>query len=250
VVGIFSYMLTKIDVSAVTIALGLVLGALMEESFQQASLVGNVDFGSTWLYFANRPLALVLMIVAFGIMAVGVSQILRERRAAENEETERGVLGRGSINLRTANVILGAVLIVLAGYIIYGAQAFTPEGAQFPNLVGGAFAVFGSILLAANLHPRTAASQMQIQPFATVPWRIWTIVVGALTLFAIAIDQIGFYEAAFIFLFVITWLLSVNVESPQRRLVGATVFAAIFVTLVFIAFKLILKIPTPVGLIV
>ncbi|MBT6363484.1 MAG: hypothetical protein HOJ67_14885 [Rhodospirillaceae bacterium] len=105
-------------------------------------------------------------------------------------------------------------------------------------------------MLVANLHPRTAASQIKIQPFATVPWRVWGIVVGALTVFAIGIDQIGFYESAFIFLFGISWLLSVNAESPQRRLVGATIFASIFVVIVFIAFKLILKIPTPSGLII
>jgi putative tricarboxylic transport membrane protein len=249
-VGIFSYMLTKINVSAVTIALGLVLGALMEESFQQAAIVGNVDFGSTWRYFGSRPLALVLMVVAFGIMGVGLSQILRDRRATENEKIEQGTLGGRSISLRSANVILSTVIIVLAAYIIYGAQAFTPEGAQFPNLVGGAFAVFGGILLVANLHPLTAASQIRVQPFAAVPWRVWTIIVGALALFAFAIDQIGFYESAFLFLLLSSWLLSVDAPSPTRRLSNAAIFAAVFVIFVFAAFKLVLRIPTPTGLIV
>lgn len=249
-VGVLAYLLSKIDVPVVTIALGLVLGALMEESFQQAALVGNVDVGSTWMYFATRPLALVLMVVAFAIVAVGVLQILRERRAAATEEIAQETAGGRSVSLRTANVVLGTVLLALAAYVLYEARTFTPQGAQFPNLVGGAFIVLGGILLAVNLHPRTAVSRMRARPFARVPWRTWTITVAALAVFAFAIDLTGFYEAAFVFLFVVSWLLSAGAGSPRRRLAGAAAFAAIFVTIVFVAFKLILKIPTPAGLIV
>jgi len=222
----------------------------MEESFQQAALIGKIDLGSTWMYFATRPLALVLMVVAFAIMAGGVLQILRDRRAAANEVMVSTTAGGRSINLRTANVCLGVVLIALAAYIIYGARAFSPEGAQFPNLVGGAFIVLGGILLWANLHPRIAASRIPVRPFSRVPWRIWIIVVSALGLFAFAIDLIGFYESAFAFLFVTSWVLSVGEGSPGRRLANAAAFAAVFATIVFIAFRLVLKIPTPAGLIV
>jgi putative tricarboxylic transport membrane protein len=249
-VGVLAYTLTKIDVPAVTIALGLVLGALMEESFQQAALVGKVDVGSTWMYFATRPLALVLMVVAFAIVAVGVLQIFRERRVAANEKIAQETVSGRSVSLRTANVVLGTVLLALAAYIIFEARAFTPEGAQFPNLVGGAFIVLGGILFGVNLHPRTAVTQIRARPFAAVPWRIWTVTVAALALFAFAIDLIGFYETAFVFLFVTSWLLAMDEESPKRRLIGAAVFAAIFVTIVFVAFKLILKIPTPPGILI
>jgi putative tricarboxylic transport membrane protein len=250
-VGVVAYLLTKIDVPVVTIALGLVLGALMEESFQQAALVGNVDVGSTWMYFATRPLALVLMAVALAIMAVGVMQILRERRVATSEQqATQAAAGARGVSLRTANVCLGTTLLALAAYIIYEARTFTPQGAQFPNLVGGAFIVLGGILLVANLHPRLAESRIRVRPFAAVPWRIWIVCVAALALFAFAIDIAGFYESAFVFLFVSSWLLSADEASPKRRLIGSTAFAAAFVTIVFVAFKLILKIPTPAGLIV
>lgn len=249
-VGVIAYILTKIDVPVVTIALGLVLGALMEESFQQAALVGQVDVGSTWMYFATRPVALVLMVAAFAIVALGVLQILRERRAAATEEIAQETIGARSVNLRTANVVLGTVLLALAAYILYGARTFTPEGAQFPNLVGGAFIVLGGILLGVNLHPRTAISQIRARPFADVPWQISTVTVVALALFAFAIDLVGFYESAFVFLFGTSWLLSAGEESPRRRLIGAAVFAAIFVTIVFGAFKLVLKIPTPPGVVI
>lgn len=249
-VGVVAYLLTKIDVPVVTIALGLVLGSLMEESFQQAALVGQVDFGSTWLYFANRPLALALMALAFGIMAVGIKQILRERRSIGDTVEVQEFDGEPRVNLRSANIVFSMVLLLLAAYIIYEARSFTPEGAQFPNLVAAAFVLFGGILLGANLYPRTAAIPSQVWPFAIVPWRNWIAIVAALVLFAMTIDFVGFYEAAFFFLLATSWVLSSDEVSRVRRLMHATVFAAIFVTIVFIAFKLVLKIPTPAGLLI
>lgn len=250
IVGVTAYMLTKIDIPVVTIALGLVLGRLMEESFQQAALVGQVDFGSTWLYFANRPLALGLMVVAFVILALGIAQIFRERRIARNDDTVRGDEGGKGVTLRTANIGLGSILVALAVYIVSEARAFTDAGAQFPNLVAGAFGVFGGILLIVNLNPRTGALRAQSHPFTDVPWRIWFPVVAALALFALGADLIGFYESAFLFLFFTSWLLSADEVSQRRRVGVAAVFAAIFTAAVFLAFRIVLGIPTPPGLIV
>lgn len=249
-VGVVAYLLAKIDIPVVTIALGLVLGRLMEESFQQAALVGQVDFGSTWLYFANRPLALMLMVAAFAILALGVLQIFRERRLARDEATVREDRNGKGINLRTANFGLGAVLIALAVYIFSEARAFTEAGAQFPNLVAGAFITFGGILLVVNLNPRTGALRAGIRPYSSVPWRIWISVVAALALFALGADLIGFYESAFLFLFFTSWLLSGDEVSPTRRIGVAAAFAAVFAAAVFLAFRIVLGIPTPPGLIV
>src|ERR671919_453803 len=80
VTGIVAYLLAKLDVPVVPIPPRLVLGSLMEKSFQQAVLVGQVDAGSTLAYFASRPLALLLMLVALAIVATGVLQVLRQRR--------------------------------------------------------------------------------------------------------------------------------------------------------------------------
>ena len=255
--GIGAYLLAKLDVPIVTIALGLVLGSLMEESFQQAVLVGEVDAGSTLAYFASRPLALLLMVIALGIVVAGVLQIVRERRAVapagappEAGPEHGDPAATGGPSLRAMNLILGVILLGLAAYIFYEASGFSEIGARFPMLVGYGFLVLGGILIAMNLHPRAAALQASARPFAEVPWRTWGTVVGALVLFGFAVDVIGFYEAGFLFVLFASWLLAPEESSQARRLLGAVAFAAPFMVAVYLAFRIVLEIPTPRGLII
>jgi len=249
--GVIAYLLAKLDVPIVTIALGLVLGSLMEESFQQAVLVGQVDAGSTLAYFASRPLALLLMVVAFAIVGAGVLQVLRQRREAAAKGSAE-VLARAAGNgptMRVMNLLLGLLLLALGGYILFQASGFSEMGARFPLLVGYGFLLLAVILLVMNLVPK-AAIVASSRPFAEVPWRTWGTVVGALALFGFAVDVVGFYESSFLFVLFTYWLLAPRGQSQARRLTTAAVFAAPFTIAVYIAFRLVLEIPTPHGLIV
>jgi putative tricarboxylic transport membrane protein len=249
--GVVAYLLAKLDISAVTIALGLVLGSLVEKSFQQAVLVGEVDAGSTLAYFASRPLALVLMLLAFAILAAGVLQILRQRREdAKVGPANAGAAAAGSgPSMRVMNLLLGLLLLALGGYILFEASGFSEMGARFPLLVGYGFLVLAAILLAMNLAPGAALAASS-RPFADVPWRIWGTVVGALALFGFAVDVIGFYEAAFLFVLFTYWLLAPENLSQARRLANAAIFAAPCTAAVYVMFRLVLQIPTPHGLII
>ena len=110
--------------------------------------------------------------------------------------------------------------------------------------------MLGGVLIAMNLHPRAAALPASVRPFAEVPWRTWGTVVGALVLFGFAVDIIGFYEAGFLFVLFASWLLAPEESSQARRLLGAVAFAAPFMVVVYLAFRIVLEIPTPRGLII
>ncbi len=73
--------------------------------------------------------------------------------------------------------------------------------------------------------------------------------VAALVLFGYAVDVIGFYESAFLFVLFTSWLLAPKAASQPRRLLGAALFAAPFTAAVYLAFRIVLEIPTPRGLI-
>ncbi len=248
--GVVAYLLAKLDVMPVTIALGLVLGGLVEKSFQQAVLVGQVDAGSTLAYFASRPLALLLMLVAFGIVGTGVLQIFRERRRTADAAPAVSVPTAGSgPSMRAMNLVLGLGMLALGGYILLGASGFSDMGARFPRLVAYGFLALGAVLFATILTGK-AALAASVRPFADVPWPLWATVVVALALFGFAMDVIGFYESAFLFLLFTYWLLAEKDLSPVHRLAHAVIFAAPFTAAVYVMFRLVLEIPTPRGLII
>lgn len=249
-VGFSAYLLIKIDIPAVTIALGFVLGRIMEESFQQASLVGRTEMGSTWLYFATRPIAVVLMLVAFGILAAGIMQIIRTRKADKAEMWPVAVPAGRGMSLRAANIILGVVVIVLAIFIRIEAADFTEQGALFPLLVADAFLVLGALLLAINLNPKTGILRAAGRPFALVPWTFLLIIVAGLLLLAVGADYLGFYECAFLFTLVIFWMLSADVPKALLRIALSLGFAGGFTALVYLTFKVVLEIPTPAGILI
>ncbi len=250
--GIAAYLLGKVGVPIVTIALGLVLGNLAEVSFQQAVMVGQVDKGSTLLYFASRPLALVLMLCAFAILASGVVQIVRGRAIADDvEENTSALAGRArGMTMRRANILLAAGLLALVAYAFVQARAFSEQGAQFPHALGGLLIVMSVILFVISVHPKSGAAVARILPFAGVPWGLWCAVVGALVLFGYLTPVFGFYESAFGFLLLATWIMSAGELGIARRWLMPVVFAFAFDAFLYVVFALVLQIPTPHGVLV
>lgn len=248
-IGILGYLLGKVDVPLVTVALGLVLGNLAEQSFQQAMLVGAVDYGSGWIYFLRRPVALALMLGALVILASGILQILRGAPSAHEAGTRPDAgpgEGRG-MSMRAANILLALAILALAGFGLVGAQSFSERAAQLPRVLCGTFIVLGGILLAVNAHPRSGRLRARLFPFAGVPWRLWGGVVIAFILLGLGADRIGFYECAFVFLTATTWMMSFGEARPRSRWLAPVVFAAGFDAALYVLFRLVLGIPTPPG---
>ena len=247
-IGMAAYLLSRTDVPVATIALGLVLGHLVEESYQQSALVGRVDYGSTLLYFANRPVALVLMLVAFAILAGGIMQVLKTRRIAA-EEPVPAAAGPG-VSMRAANLSLAAVLAALAFFGLVEAAGLSRMGALFPTMISGALLVLAGALAAMSARGPLARRAAAIRPFCGVPWRNVLGLMAGLALLALGASRIGFYESAFLFLLLTFFMLSGSSRSQAKRLLGSAAYACGFVLFTYVAFKLVLGINTPRGLLV
>lgn len=249
-VGFAAYLLGKLEVPIATIALGLVLGRLAEESFQQSVIVGRIDAGSVWMYFVTRPLALVLMLLAGFILISGIAQIAKSRQDAAGMIDAPASAARG-INLRTANVILAVIICGLALFGYAEAASLSERGGLFPTMVANSFLVLAAVLLFVNLHPRLGASRAVLRPFSEVPWLHVLAVSAGMVAMVIAAGWIGFYESAFVFLLLIYLMLYRGESSPPLARIGASaLFAAGFTAFIYLAFNVILGIHTPRGLLV
>jgi hypothetical protein len=89
-------------------------------------------------------------------------------------------------------------------------------------------------------------------PFDEVPWRNLAIVVLALVAMTLGLTRIGFYESAFLFSGFTCWLMlgaSPDArQAPLKRLTTALAFAGGLMIVVYIAFGLVIRLPTPDGL--
>jgi hypothetical protein len=278
VVGLIAYVLSKLDVPLVTMALGLVLGRLMEESFQQVSLLAGVDDQSILTYFLMRPVTLLMMAVAFAILINGLRSSARERArsvspladssepSADEAAAVASELGdpvrapqfglepvaKGSSrgpSLRILNLALVVVLWITAVGLYVGAADFSRQAAEFPMVVVGLLVVLGLVIAFNNLRPSAATTVGTIYPLATIPWRDLVLTIITLVALTATVGPIGFYEASFVYTAVTCWVLwGGSGGSLDRKVVRVFSFAALFMVVVWCTFYLFLQVPTPRGL--
>ena len=254
-VGLVGYFLSKLNVPVVTVALGFVLGRLMEETLQQTLLLAQIRTGSVPLYFASRPATLVLMAIAIAIVVAGILQVRRLRTSDGDADMipEVGmatVSDHRGLSMRGANIILAGAVMAIVAVAILGARNMSAGAALFPTTLAFALGLFALILLYAAIRARPTAPMRLRFPFEGVPWPSLLVVMAALVAFTAAIAPIGFYESAFLFAFLVTlWLMAQDGRGKfGRNAAQAAVYAVVLTAGVYLAFDVILGIPTPQGL--
>ena len=248
IAGIVGWFLNKLGVSLVTIALGAVLGRLAEQSFQLSSLVAGATTGPTFSYFLSRPLTIVLMLMALAICAGGILQAIRGARKSALTEIATGTPTSGGISLFTGNLILAAVSAGVAMVGFLEIQRLSARSGEFPALLSGALALFAVTLAVRAFRLRGNTVD---RLFANLPWRQLLAVIALFAALVLGIGRLGFYEASTVFAAGTYWLLAP--APPGGAIVRAAHsggFAIVLVTAIYLAFRIVLDIPTPVGLLI
>ena len=154
------------------------------------------------------------------------------------------------MTLRTVNIILGAGLIALSVYVISVASGFEdPRSGQMPIVLSVFLIVLGTVLLVVNAIPRTGRGRSHEYPLSGTPWVHVLVTIVALILFAYGAGRIGFYESGFFFVFAMTALMSRGEGHPARTAGTALLFSFCTTAFLYVAFDLVLRVPTPTGLI-
>jgi putative tricarboxylic transport membrane protein len=90
IMGVVGYLLRKFEFDPAPLVLGLVIAPLFEMSLRQSLIMSN----GNWAIFAQRPIALALLVASVGLLALAASSLVRNRKdwrskLAEAETAER-----------------------------------------------------------------------------------------------------------------------------------------------------------------
>ena len=84
VFGFLGYILVKLGCEPAPLLLGYILGPLLEENLRRALMLSRGDF----TVFATRPLSLVKLLIAAGLLVVVVAPAIRRKREAVFSEND------------------------------------------------------------------------------------------------------------------------------------------------------------------
>ncbi len=150
------------------------------------------------------------------------------------------------MTMRRINVIIGVCSILFSIAFYTQAKTMRPPANYYPMTIIATIGFLGVALLIQN-HFKPMALAFTT-PFKGTRWLvIWGTILGSI-IYVWLVDVIGFYVSSFAFLIIATSLLSDEPSfkgKPFMRIIG---MSFIVLALVYLGFKLFLKVPTPSGI--
>ena len=145
---------------------------------------------------------------------------------------------------------LGIILFSIVSYI--GSLPYPDNSAYFPRFIIFLIGFFGFLLLIKEIkknktpvsaeNSEKASSNDGIPFFRKAAFLKVSLMIVASFIYLLAIDQIGFFSSALVYLPVMIWVLGVR---KIRTIVTATLVVVFFIYLIFSIF---LKVPFPEGI--
>lgn len=149
------------------------------------------------------------------------------------------------MSMRKINIIVGTIILVLSYFFWTDAAAIRPPAHIYPKTVIGITAFLGLTLLIQALFFSKGIAD--VKPLENMKIGRVLIVIISTIIYYYCLKTIGFFVTSFFFIIVLTWLLG-------DRQIGLKVFAKlgllsiVVMGLVYVSFKVFLKVPTPPGI--
>lgn len=151
---------------------------------------------------------------------------------------------------RTGTLVAGAIMIVLAAGLGVQSLDLAYPSNVFPQLVFGSIGVLSVMMVINAIAGGSAAYTGQVKVQAARRWAI-AAVVCATGVFVWFMPMLGFYTATYVFLaamFCHSGLSHGSAQSKAMLIVGNLALAGAVTAVIYVCFKVMLKVPTPTGL--
>ena len=249
VFGLFGFFAGKVNLDTGAMALGVILGPMIEENLGKCFDLSRAVSGGLPQVMLEGSINKVL------ILALCLSLLTPIMLLRKNRKNRQKLLAEGRTPAEPAgqpwwcDLLAGLACIGIAAAFGLQYEGLSGVSAIFPEVLTSLIGLGGLYFVIKGLlrRSRKAAARGDDEPVA---WKGVVQITIAALVYAVLINVLGFYSATCIYIIPITLILSGRDSKRPlpARLLMAVLFAVIFCLLIWLCFTNLLNVPTPVGL--
>ncbi|UCD72112.1 MAG: tripartite tricarboxylate transporter TctB family protein, partial [Syntrophobacterales bacterium] len=231
--GTLMYIGNKFGFSALPVVMGVILGGIAENNFLKGLLIADAGKGLLPHFFTG-PINIILILICATSIAYGIY-------SGRKGETKKMRVGR-------SDAIVGGVILLYAIVVYSSMKAKDPLTPIFPAatlIIMGSLSLLLLILSLASMMARKEPREVSPVhfPFSRIIFS-GLLIIGYLS----ALNILGFYFTAFVFYLVFASIVALDREAIFSRLHNKVLTSVLFVFILYMLFKMLLKVQTPTGL--
>ena len=244
VAGRVSYLLLKAKIQPACVALGVVLGPIVEENLINTLVRARSDSSPLDL-FVFSPLSMTFIVLS--VVALVLPTVMQRMKkggqvqAAASSHFSLACLGRYDF---WVVVVLTAVSV----FFLWQSQLLNGEAGIFPTVVFGLMILLGLMVLAMDFFDSAPRKPLWSSPAALGNVAMYFVL--SMATYAL-IEFLGFYSALFLCVvaMILFGLRYIRHEGlTARNLAKAVVIAALIILVEWLCFGLLVQVPAPTGL--
>jgi len=231
--GTLMYVGNKFGFSALPVVMGVILGDIAENSFLKGIIIADAGKG-VLSHFFTGPINIIIVLMCAASIVYGIYS---------GRKGEKKKIRIGKSDLVVSAVILGCTILVYTSM-----KARDPLTAIFP---AATLIITGSLsLLLLILSLVSMMAKRQPREVSPVHFPFSRIIVTGLLIigYLSVLNVLGFYFTAFVFYLVFASIVALDREAVFSRLHNKILTSVLFVFILYMLFKMLLKVQTPTGL--
>lgn len=250
VLGIISYVLSRLGFNMGAIVLGAFLAPTMESSLIEALNISPA-MGGLIPYFETRPIAMAMLaMLAAYLLYVIVSSIRHARTCRESQEFPGECLPAAWSGERGTDLALFILLFIGAAVFLSMTTAFPEKSRIMPTITFCVIMVCCVIGMIQCIFFSKVYSGRNTSPLKLIPWKKLLVIGAIMILYLPLMGLVGFYPATVPYVIVNSMIIRrwQGYEVNGKALLKETVFAVIFTVVIYLVFTVIFQSPMPVPL--
>lgn len=238
VFGIIGFFGSKVGLDTGAMALGVILGPMIEENLGKCFDLARATEGGLPAVMTNGAVNKILIFMLILSLATPFLLKLRKKHLLPDESKPSWIM---DFLAGTGFFIFAAIFYIQFGEF-EGVSRIFPQGLTAILAVGGAYFMAKGIWARLHDYKQLAAEK--------VAWPKVAMIMGMSFAYAVAIPMLGFLTSTILFVFIATLALGQKEHGWKHLALQSIIYALGFGGAVWICFTKLLNVPAPAGILI